>query len=392
MARKAKSRPLRQRCEYRATLAGVLFLLGLLMITAAAVNTQRSLLFGILGIMLGAFFLSVFVSRWIVSSVEVRRDMPQRAFANRVVHLAYQLHHRPGRGPALGLELTEIDSPPPLQSLGAFCLYLPAGGSFKSGSRFAVRRRGRYRLAGLRLSTRFPFSLISARRDVQQKGSLVVWPALGTLRSDLLGHGAAEVSDAAPSRFRSGADEFFGLREYRQGDNPRWIHWRRTAAAGTPVVREMSKPRPDVLFVVLDTQLSDGSAEAFARRERLIRFAATLIEHAFHREYRVGLAAAYADRVLALPAAAGRGRRSQVLDALAELDENTHRSLADTLAALPRRLLWEAHVVAVAPEPARLTGLEDLRAACRRLTTVTADDLEAVFEDDPHSQARQEVP
>jgi uncharacterized protein (DUF58 family) len=388
VARKAKHKPIKQRYEYRGTLPGLLFLLAVMMIAAAAINTQRSLLFAILGVMLGAFFLSVFVSRRMLSAVQVRRDMPERVFANRVVHLAYHLRHRAGRRPAVALELAEIDPPRPLQSLGAFCQYLPRGGSFKSGSRFTVRRRGRYSLSGLRLSTRFPFSLLAARRDVKQGGSLLVWPALGRLRTDLLAHGATEVSDAAPSRMRSGADEFFGLREYRQGDNPRWIHWRRTASTGTPVVREMSKPRPDVLFVVLDTRLADPAAAE--TRERLIRFAATLIEHAFHREYRVGLAAADSDRVVVLPPAAGRGPRNRVLDALAALDDNTRRSLADTLAALPRRLLWDAHVVAVAPEPARLANLEELRAACRRLTTVVAEGLDELFEDDPHSNSRRE--
>ena len=227
--------------------------------------------------------------------------------------------------------------------------------------------------------------MLKAQRDIPQVSSLVVWPALGRLRTDPLAGGAAEISDGAPSQVRSGADEFFGLREYRQGDNPRWIHWKRSAATGAPVVREMSKPRPDVLYVVLDTQLADLSARQRWQRERLIRFAATLIEYAFHREYQVGLAVSYSDRSVSLPAGAGRGNRTALLDVLAEIDQNTDRSFSATLAALPRRLLRHSHVVVIGADRLRLEGLVAMRTACRRLTVVAPDDLDGLFEDDPRA-------
>ncbi len=393
MAGKRKSRRRRGRQDYTATLPGLLFLGALLLIAVSAVNTQRALLFLILGLMLGAFFLSVAVSRRMVSAVAVIRDMPARTFANRVVYLGYYLRHRRRRGPVIGLELAEVHPPAQLESVGAYCLFLPAGAAFKSGSRFVARQRGRLELTRMRVSTRFPFSLLRAQRDVVQEDSMLVWPALGRLKTAPLLDGAAEVSDAAPSQVRSGADEFFGLRDYRQGDNPRWIHWKRSASTGAPVVREMSKPRPDVLYVAMDTQLSDGSVEQDRLRERLIRFAATLIDYAFHREYRVGLAVAYSKTALGVPAAAGRGHRTTLLDVLGEIDRNTEIDFARTLSAMPRRFLRDAHVVAIGPDARRLKAVDALRGACRRLTVVTGENLQELFEDDPveADQARAEA-
>ncbi len=385
MPGKIKSRRTKSHYDFSATLAGVLYVAALSLIALAAINTQRALLFAIMGLMLGALLLSVIVARRSVLAVDVWRDMPERAFANRVVYLGYFLRHRRRRGTAMGLELTEVSRPRPMESAGAYCLWLRPGEVFKSGSRFAVRQRGRYELRRLRLSTRFPFSLLKAQRDVRQLSSLVVWPALGRLRRDPLAGGAAEISDGAPSQVRSGADEFFGLREYRQGDNPRWIHWKRSAATGAPVVREMSKPRPDVLYVVLDTQLADLSAGQRRLRERLIRFAATLIEYAFHREYQVGLAVAYSDRSVSLPAGAGRGNRTALLDVLAEIDQNTDRPFSATLAALPRWLLRHSHVVVIGADRQRLGDLVAIRTACRRLTVVTPDEVDGLFEDDPRA-------
>jgi uncharacterized protein (DUF58 family) len=373
---------IRAGCDFRATWGGIAFLTAWMLIGLAAVNTQRAMLFVVFGLMTGAFLLSLAISRRMLQAVDCRRDLPERTFAGRVVYLGYLLRHRRGRTPVLGLEVQEIRPPAELDSVGAFCLHLSRAGAFKSGSRFTVRRRGRFRLPGMRLSTRFPFSLVRARRDLPQEATLVVWPALGQLRADVLARGAAEISDAPPGRVQSGSDEFFGLREYRPGDSPRWIHWKRTAASGNLVVREMSRPRPDVLFLLLDTQLPDRSPESLKRRERLIGFAATLIEYSFRREYRVGLALAYRDRLRVLAAAAGRGQRMALLDALADIDENLQYSFQRALGGVPPRLLHQAHVVVVGPGPVLPANLAAIRAACRRLTAVSLENLPEFYRDD----------
>ncbi len=385
MGRKPRAARAKQRFEYRATLGGTLYVIAFVLVGLAAVNTQQALLFVIFGLMVGAFFVSVAAARRTLAAVSVRRDMPSRTFANRVVHLGYVLRHERRRGACLGLELRELDPPAELDSVGAYCLYLPAGATFKSGSRFVVRRRGRFELHAIRLSTRFPFSLLRAQRDVLQDGALVVWPALGRLLVDPLSSGATEVSDAAPSQVRSGSDEFFGLREYRHGDNPRWIHWRRSAGSRMPVVREMSKPRPDVLYVVLEAHLQPDSPQARRERERLISFAATLIEHAFRRQFQVGLATCREGRPVALAARGGRGRRTELLDALADIGDGADGPACSAMAAVPRRLLRHAHVVLIAPGAPTAERLEGLRAACRRLTVVTPQNLSTYFRDDPHA-------
>jgi uncharacterized protein (DUF58 family) len=376
----------RRRFDYRITLAGAVYVAGFLLVGAAAVNTQRAMLLLIFGLMLGIFFMAIIISRRMLSAVEVQRDVPSRTFADQVVYLGYRLRNR-RRRPVMGLELSEVSPPETLESLGAYCLYLPPESSFVSGSRFVARRRGTYVLDRMRLLTRFPFLLVKARRDLAQEDTMIVWPALGQIRADLLVHGASEVSDAAPSRVGSGSDEFFGLRDYRPGDTPRWIHWKRTAGAGRPVVKEMAQPRPDVLYVLLDTQLTDDSPEQDLLRERLIRFAATLIDHGFHREYRVGLATAASGAIISIPAGAGMGHRRELLDALAGIDVNRTRTMRQVVAAMPRRLLRYAQVVAISPRSETANDLAGLRAACRKLRLVTPDELDELYLDYTPSSA-----
>jgi uncharacterized protein (DUF58 family) len=271
-----------------------------------------------------------------------------------------------------------------------YCLFLASGGSFQSGSRFVVHDRGKYTLTRMRVSTAFPFHLVRAVRYFTQEDSLMVWPALGVLKADLFQRGAADVSDSAPSQVGSGSDEFFGLREYCQGDNPRWIHWKRSAALAAPVVKEMSRPRPDVLYVILDTQLTSDSPDERPLREKMIRLAATLVEQAFRREYRVGLATAYSTRTVWLNAGAGIGQRVDILDAMACIDDNRLVSLSRVVTAIPARMLQFAQVVVIAPSPERLRGLAALRACCQHVRVITADELDAVYQDDLPAEPSQQ--
>jgi uncharacterized protein (DUF58 family) len=66
--------------------------------------------------------------------------------------------------------------------------------------------------------------------------------------------------------------EFLGLKLMREGDDPRDVHWRKTAAVGQLVMRERAREtRPDVTLT-LDTVKPRGAgddwAHAFERRIR----------------------------------------------------------------------------------------------------------------------------
>jgi uncharacterized protein (DUF58 family) len=237
----------------------------------------------------------------------------------------------------------------------------------------------------VRLGTAFPLGLVAARRDFLAPASVVVWPARGRLKRGLLLGGAVETSRSAPSPSSGGQDEFFGLREYRSGDNPRWIAWRRSAARPTPVVREMARPLPEVLIVVLDTFCRGAGADP-AIREKLIRFAGTLIDHALSRGYLVGLALGRKDGATFHRPAPGRGQLCALLDALADVEERVEATLEAALACIGAPAARSAIVVVVTPDPDWQPGGAGKKAipfGCRRLLVVHPRNLDEFFEDDP---------
>lgn len=375
--------------HFRFTVAGWMFLALSIPMCVAAVNVGAPLMFILLGAMLGALHVSAIVARRTVSAVRLSRDVPSRVWQNQTVHLGYYLSRTRRRGSSLGLRVEEI-APLGLQCAPAYCVNLEGSTVFRAGGRFAARRRGRIRVGKVRVSTVFPFGLISAYRTFDLPADLLVWPARGRLKRNLLRGGAVEASQAAPSPATGGQDEFFGVREYRPDDNPRWIHWRRSANRPSPVVREMARPMPEILMVVLDAPPPSGDPSRRREQEQRIRFAGTLIDHAIARGYQVGLAMAHADRVTVRRPAPGRGQLRLLMDDLADAGADSPRRLADVLARIDPRAIRSAIVAVVSPDPA---GAAEAAAAlpgrCRHLAVLTPADLAGVFVDDPLAAAEE---
>ncbi|RPI59803.1 MAG: DUF58 domain-containing protein, partial [Planctomycetaceae bacterium] len=345
-----KRKPHPMPTKFRLTRSGWLFLLVTMLVGLAALKNQSALLYVLFGAMLAAAQLSAVIASNSLRYLELRRQAPSRVWQNQAVPMAYYVRNLKGRW-CLGLTIEEV--PPPrrnrrsktagnadmqaIHAASGYCASLPAHTVFRAGARFVATQRGRVSLDNVQVATDFPFGLVHATRrfaDAENFQDIIVWPAMGRLKHQLLPHGAVELSSSAPSRATGGQDEFAGLREYRQDDNPRWIHWRRSAGRSELVVREMARPRPRTLWVVLDTHLPDRTAEADERRERAIRLAATIVEDALAQGYRVGAVLAHRGQVRVIPPAERRAQRVRLLDALAEVEDGPAPALAATLAHL----------------------------------------------------------
>ncbi len=373
--------------RFRLTRPGWVFAAMTVSLGLAALRTQQSMIFIMLGSFLGAMVASVWLARRMVSGTEVQRDVPDRVWQNQPVHLGYFVRNIRRRGAALGLGVEEV-APKGMVAAEGFCVHLPPQAAFRAGARFAARRRGRLLLGGVRIKTVFPFGLLLAGRDSHQPREIIVWPGRGRLKSNLLHQGASQTSARPPSRSGGGQDEFFGLREYRQGDSPRWIHWRRSAGRRVPVVREMAQPMPDVLWLVLDTRRDSYDDRRRRDMERSLRFAATLVEQAFARGYQVALAMGSLRGPVVIPPAAGRGQRRRVLDALACADENTTVGLDRILEAIEGRRMQNARVVVLTRGGEPTEGMAVLRNARQGLTVLDEARLEDVFTDQTEAEVR----
>ena len=63
-------------------------------------------------------------------------------------------------------------------------------------------------------------------------------------------------------------EEYHGLRDYRSGDSPRWIHWRTSARRGELMVKEFEQQNEQDLAILIDPWLPRSKARRAARGAR----------------------------------------------------------------------------------------------------------------------------
>ncbi|MGQ0614272.1 MAG: DUF58 domain-containing protein [Planctomycetaceae bacterium] len=226
--------------------------------------------------------------------LEVARSIPARAIAGTPFPARLQVRNRARLRPALGISLRDAlqRSAPGEVTLGAEIPVLPPGGSVELAFDAVIHARGVHEVSSTLVTTRFPFGLFERRALLRSASRIVVLPALGRLRRraerDLEPLGQPTPS---PRLVEQGGEEFHGLREFRDGDNPRHIHWRTSARTGALMRRELRDDRDAELTILLDTCIAGLAGETRRHSfERAVSCAATLVVSAAKRGYRVRLA------------------------------------------------------------------------------------------------------
>lgn len=234
----------------RPTREGLWFLAVTLVLGVAAVNTGNNLLYLILAMLLAFLIISGLLSEQTLRRVRVQREIPARLFAGAPASFAVWLANGKRQVTSYALHLDEAD---PAGGRPAARFFLRLGPGAREAWRYALTfpRRGRQRLPGLVLWTRFPFGLFSKSSRPLLQDSVVVYPAVRPLRRGEL---PSFLEGGRRQRDRRGRGAALrNLRPYRAGDDPRLIHWKTSARTGELMLKEMEEEdRPRLRVVVQD--------------------------------------------------------------------------------------------------------------------------------------------
>ncbi|MCZ6816836.1 MAG: DUF58 domain-containing protein [Planctomycetota bacterium] len=344
-----------------------LYFLGMMLIAFVAVNADVNLLMVVLGMGLGALVVNTFFNWMALRRISVTREAPDFVLAGKPFIVRYTITSRRRWGCSRGLHLVDVLPPDaPAASPETFISILRPRESLVIDVPAYCRSRGRLAFTAIAVATRFPFGLLTKYTTVFSRHEVVVFPELGRLLSDIRSAARSFKSadgQGTPSKMY-GEEEYYGIREYRPGDNPRRIHWRRSARTGQLIVREMSSSQAVQLWCVLNTWTRQDDNKAHQRLESAISCAATVICDSLERGVKVGLIC-NGDPLVVLPPAGGRGHRPRLLRELALRGKN----VGDELTPHLQRLAWPSRWRG----PCMLFGAdetEDLRRAadaCNRL-------------------------
>lgn len=199
------------------------------------------------------------LTRHRLGSATVTRSLPPRARVGDEVPVTLSVHNASAkRLPVMRVE----DSFPAFDDVATACESLPAGASASVDLAPTALRRGVFGWGEVTLATAAPFGLMRTRRSTGVSSRLIVHPSTRDVAGFTLPETAATTSDEALAVARAGAGEIFaGVRDYRPGDQRRWIHWRTTARTGRLAVREHEEPARSPVVLVVAGLGDDHAAE-----------------------------------------------------------------------------------------------------------------------------------
>lgn len=296
-----------------------------------------NLLLLLAGLLVGALVMQWRWARRSVESVSVIRRIPTEAFAGKPFRMRYVLTNHSRLIPVWMMRIEDkIESLDRTDAATGVCAVGVVSARQTVTSHFdcVVGRRGRYRFGPIELVTTFPFSLLSSRQIDVTGDDLHVFPSLLTLRGDWRNLLISRPGGTAITGRRSGPSEgdFFGLREWKTGDSPKWIHWRTTARTGEPFVRQFEQQRRFDICLLVDAYVrTPAVAVDGVNVETAISLAATFMVHvvdSVSNRVVLAVAAETGEAVVGAGSIVGKRRMLEVLADIVPSDRPDIRAAA----------------------------------------------------------------
>jgi len=278
----------------------------------AAVNTGNNLLFLGWGLLLSGIVVSGLLSEGTLRVLRLRLVPEGELRVGEPAAIPARLANG-GRSAAYGVEIEAAFAAPAEEvvAAGPYILVLRPAEDETRYLRFVPASRGRHRLRFAAARTAYPFGFFEKDRRFEPDSPLDFWVAPERLPvGELVAELEARLGDEGAARVGLG-DEFFTLRPQREGDDPRRVHWRRSAKIGRNVVIENEARAARELELVL-APMSAADPDA----EYRIALCGSLAEALLGRGHRVGLLAPGTR----ITADGGARQRQKILMALARVE------------------------------------------------------------------------
>src|SRR5262249_6082866 len=269
------------------TREGALYFLVSLALLVAGLVQQVNLILLVFTLAAGPFLASIFGGRSMLRRLSVLRRVPAYVFSGDPLVIDYALENGRRWYASLALFIEDSLIPVDRSVSGAatmtprvFFARVPGRERARTQWQCPSPRRGRYRFRDLDVGTRSPFGIVEHRVTITLSDLIVVYPRIGQLtrRWFLIQRQATENRRGQRHDRSAQQMEYHGLRDYRSGDSPRWIHWRTSARRGELRVKEFEQQNEQELAIPVDPWLPRSKATHEQREavEQAISFAATV--------------------------------------------------------------------------------------------------------------------
>lgn len=299
----------------------VLFLLAPLFYLIAW-NRDINLLYGMFALVTATLVVSMLLPLFALNGIDASRTLPATAFEGEEIEVKVSLVNEGWTSRFMVEAIDCLPAAAPLEREPLVFAGRIAGHTRRDFDyRLSCYKRGLYAVGPLRLRSAYPLGIAWAEREAAGSlPSLVVYPAMFDVGSfPLMAAGTFTTCGMEAMDRAGGSDDFFGTREYRQGDSLRHIHWPSTARLGQLIVKEYEVRASTEMTMLLDLHReADIGEERESTLEYAVRIAASLARYALERGHTVQCAG-FGTADCLVPPGKGVHHLPQVLDALARV-------------------------------------------------------------------------
>jgi len=292
LARRTPISWLSYQIDYKVTREGMVYIVGILVVAGASVNTGNNLMFMVLACLLAGLLISGLLSRVVLGGVDVRLELPEHIFAQRTILAIAELHNTKPMAPSFSISLVSEDTPkgkkntpgnpaPQILDRPVYFPHIPHGQTVRQSVELTFPRRGVYRQDALGLRTKFPFGFLQKTRRVDSAIEAVVYPRIQPTEEfyEVL----PLVSGELESYQRGRGNDLYAIRDYQSNDSARHVDWKATARTGALQVKEYAREDERRVMLVFDPYVGSQRTDAQSEEqfERSVTLCAGLAWH-FH--------------------------------------------------------------------------------------------------------------
>jgi len=224
---------------------------------AGAFISANNLLFLVFSSMLALLLVSGFLSRLVLSGLELELLLPEHVSARAPTPARVRIRNLKRLTPSFSIELAA----PPVLRTPLYLPLIPGRAVIEAPVDLTFPHRGRHRENLFRISTKFPFGFLRRTMMVALRRETIVYPVLEPQEDAEAWF--AEIAGEIETNARGAGQDFHRIRPYETTDGARMVDWKSTAHSGSLQVREFSRERQRAVEVFFDRMIQPGEAPGF---------------------------------------------------------------------------------------------------------------------------------
>ncbi len=282
-----------------------------LLVQLAAWNTGTNLLYLVAGCVFAFVVVGAVIPVMSLRRVRLTREVPSAVHRGEPYAITQRIENLNRFVPAISVRVKSASEE---DGDGGYVSAVRARGKTTVRIEHVVARRGVYAFPPMSALSAFPLGLFERRVRVDDGAAITVYPRIQAVRMGMLEqmHGTGDT----PKLRRGDGDEFFSLRDYMMGDDPRKIAWKVSARVGHLIVRELEPSTSHNIVVLLDTVRPPGVDHFDDLFEEAVDLAASLAVSFLNRQYAVGLLTPEGSE----PIGEGNSHATKILEMLAGVE------------------------------------------------------------------------